>query len=1259
MAQARARPGWSPPEALEEYRLVRPIGRGGMGQVYLAEDTLLQRHVAVKFIASVRPDAQARQRFQVEARALARLSHPNVVAVHRVGEVEGRPYLVTEFVRGRTLGELSKPLPWEQARHIGLGLARGLAAAHRQGVLHRDIKPANAMLTEEEQLKLLDFGLAQLLEQPESALGPPAPGQPAHLARGLTSEGRLLGTPLYMAPEVMLGAPATRQSDLYSLGAVLYELCTGTAPRQALSAELPLEQWACAEPTPLPQLAPGVEPRFAALIARCLRPTPEQRFASAEELCAALEEVDPEQSQVALPEGNPYRGLRPFEAEHRALFFGRGAEVQAVLERLRTEPLLVVTGDSGVGKSSLCRAGVLPRVAEGALGEEHRYRTLTLIPGRQPLTALASALAGATGLEESHLTLLLRSEPQRLGPELRRVQEPSTALLLFVDQLEELFTQAEPQEAERFGEAVARLAGTPGVRVLLAVRGDFFTRLGSLPVLGEELPGALYLLRPLTREGMRAAIAGPARQRGFHFEPESLVDTLLESAAQAPGGLPLLQFALAELWEAREEARRCLTASALEALGGVAGALARHADGVLATLLPEQRRAARRLLLQLVTAEGTAARRTGAELEAREPTAHAALEALVRSRLLVAREQEGETTYEVSHEALLKGWETLRRWLEADGERRGGRERLEAAAAEWVRLERSREALWSERQLAEARGLEPEELSARGAEFLTTSQRRARYLRYRRWAALVAVPLAVGLALGGLRLKARWDLEAVVAGHEARASTALEEGQRRKAEAQVLRSQAYQRFDAVGGGTLEEATSQREQAEQVWAKVLAASKEADTALVRAGQSFEAALALDPASTHLRGRVGDVLVERIELAEWFHQQERREDLAQRLESYDEGSRRRLLSAPPRLSLTTSPPGAEVVLERYQGEQGRLRPVVVRALGRTPLEQVELAEGPGSYRLTLQAPGLAQVYYPVLLARGESLHLELELPAAESIPQGLAYVPAGRFLYGSAEPEGIRRTMLMAPPLHEVHTGAYLIGRQEVTFREWMDFLEALPEGQRARHLPTALMHGFGVGLERARSGRWQLSLLLNGRRVVAQEGEPLRLPERARRQEQDWSRLPVAGISMEDVQAYLGWLERTGRVPGARPCTEHEWERAARGADGRPYPHGSRLEPEDANFDETYGRKPYAYGPDEVGSHPASLSPFGVLDMTGNVYELVQGMWGREEVLIRGGSWYYDSLSMLTANRIAVERKTRDWGTGLRVCAEAPEHRARE
>jgi formylglycine-generating enzyme required for sulfatase activity len=418
--------------------------------------------------------------------------------------------------------------------------------------------------------------------------------------------------------------------------------------------------------------------------------------------------------------------------------------------------------------------------------------------------------------------------------------------------------------------------------------------------------------------------------------------------------------------------------------------------------------------------------------------------------------------------------------------------------------------------------------------------------------------------------------------------------------------------------------------------------------------FEAALALSPAEDLLRGRVGDVLRERTELAEWFHRHERRKDLLQRLETYDDGTWGQWLQAPPLLSIRTSPPGADVLLERYEDDRkGYRKPVRVRALGKTPLESVELYEGPGSYRLTLQASGRTTVRYPLLLSRGERLSISIPHPLETAVPAGFVFIPPGRFLFGSADPEGMRRGIMKAPPLHELRLDhGYLIARTEVTFRDWIQFLESSQQA-RERFLPKADMHDWSMNLKQAPGGRWQLQLVRKGQRLVLAEGEPLELPERDRRQRQDWGRLPVSGIDFEAAQAHVTWLREERRVPGARICDEREWERAARGADDRLYPHGDHLGFEDASFDETYGRNPHAMGPDEVGSHPVSVSPFDVLDMTGNVYEWTRSMWASGETVIRGGAWYYDSVSVLTANRTVVEPKTRDMMVGLRVCADAP------
>jgi formylglycine-generating enzyme required for sulfatase activity len=292
--------------------------------------------------------------------------------------------------------------------------------------------------------------------------------------------------------------------------------------------------------------------------------------------------------------------------------------------------------------------------------------------------------------------------------------------------------------------------------------------------------------------------------------------------------------------------------------------------------------------------------------------------------------------------------------------------------------------------------------------------------------------------------------------------------------------------------------------------------------------------------------------------------------------------------------------------------------------------------------------------VLLGRGERLRLNVELPEAAKVPEGFVYIPEGRFLFGSAADEGVRRGFFSTVPLHEVKTSAYLIARNETTFAEYLAFLESLPAAQAARHRPRVASVGFtgALALDRPADGRWRLTLQPAARGYSARAGEPLRYEGRPRRAVQDWMHLPVSGISWDDAEAYLAWLDRTGRVPGARLCTESEWERAARGADEREFPHGARLDPDDANFDETYGKRPLAFGPDEVGSHPASRSPFGVDDLAGNVWEWTRSSLADGERTARGGSYYFAEKVCRSVNRQVPEPGLRDSTLGLRVCAAA-------
>jgi WD40 repeat protein len=633
-----------------------------MGEVYRAFDLKLRVDVALK---SVRPELlsseKARELLRGEVRSAREVVSPNVCRIFDLVVEGGQELVSMEYIDGTTLAETfleRGPLELREAREIAAQFLSGLEAIHEAGLVHRDFKPENVMLTRAGRVVVMDFGLAK-----------------AHSEGQKGKSKSIAGTPAYMSPEQSRGEPVDARADVFSAGVVLAEMLW-EGPRPAL--------WQRVRETP-PQVPEGP---WAPVLRQALSRDRESRIASARALARALDEVT--HRLPGFEDKHPYPGLASFTQEDAEYFFGREMEVEAVWKKLKRPRLLALIGPSGAGKSSFLRAGLLPTLPPG-------WRVLLSTPGHRPFSALAEGLLPAFAGDMQAIQSFLRfDEPETAVSLFSAWRQKSEHALVIVDQFEELFTLNPPEVQEAFSILLGRLVLEADVHVLLALRDDFLFHCQKhdalSPVFSELTP-----LGTLSPSALRRALVQPALACGYRFEDEALVEEMVSEVSRERGVLPLLAFAASRLWDKRDRERGLLTRAAYQEIGGVGGALARHAEETLEKIGTERTPLVRELFRNLVTAQGTRASREVEELlsifpsEGERKAAEEVLRELVAARLLTSYED----SVEIIHESLLSAWPRLVQWRNQD---EGGallRDQLRQAAHIWAERGRADDLLWT------------------------------------------------------------------------------------------------------------------------------------------------------------------------------------------------------------------------------------------------------------------------------------------------------------------------------------------------------------------------------------------------------------------------------------------------------------------------------------------------------------------------------------------------------------------------------------
>jgi eukaryotic-like serine/threonine-protein kinase len=544
-------------QVLGHYRIIEQIGAGGMGIVYRAHDEQLDREVAIKVLPTgMLSDDATRKRFRKEALSLAKLNHPNIATVYEFGSQNDTDFLVTEYIAGMTLdGKLAVgPLPAKQVIYLGVQLAQGLSAAHEHGIVHRDLKPANLRLTPDERLKILDFGLAQLVPH----------GSELGLTATLTKSQEVSGTLPYMSPQQLRGSMADARTDIWAAGAVLYEMATAHRPFEEKVPTALADDIIHKAPPPPSNLRSELSPKLEAVILKCLEKEPAKRYQSARELQSDLERL----SMGVTPLVARRRWLGPLVASAIALLLGATAYWYLVAHRqgtespsLRARRSVAVLGFKNVsGKPD--EAWISTALSEMLATELAAGERLRTIPGENVArTKIDLSLPDTDSYGRDTLARIrknLGADYVILGSYFDTGKEAGGQMRL------DLWLQD-----ARAGETIAAVSETGTEAQLLDLVSRTGSELRSKLGVGEVTvadAGAVRASMPSGPEASRLYAEGLKKLRAF----DALgARDLLEKAAASEPGFPLAHSALAEVWsrlgydvKAKEEAGKAFVLSA-------------------------------------------------------------------------------------------------------------------------------------------------------------------------------------------------------------------------------------------------------------------------------------------------------------------------------------------------------------------------------------------------------------------------------------------------------------------------------------------------------------------------------------------------------------------------------------------------------------------------------------------------------------------------------------------------------------------------